>query len=94
MAGGVHTSLTVSVGPAALPSTESDRSMLFSFMPDPSTLPYSSLKGGPDTLPYPIHLLSEMQDTLAALADKATADEIARERTRDDQPGLPTVEAT
>lgn len=59
--------------------------MLFSLVPFAYLPSYSSQADGPDALPYPVHRLSAMQDTLAALADKAVADEIARE----DQ-GLPT----
>ena len=67
--------------------------MLFSLVPFAYLPSYSSQADGPDALPYPVHRLSEMQDTLAALADKAVADEIARERTRDNQPDLLASEA-
>jgi len=47
---------------------------------------YSGQEDGPDALPYPIDLLIQTYSTLAARADKAVQDEIAREEIRADQP--------
>jgi len=67
--------------------------MLFSFVPFAYLPSYSTQADSPGAQPYPVHLLSEMKDTLTALADTAVAAEVEQERTRSTRPDLLTREA-